>query len=142
MLTKIKTPIFTLYVIIMSLYYIYLFPHRLSVVLELRLVSSLNSCSQLIQNLARLFVIPLTSRSSYFFSHSKWLFESDFVVCRLGNAQGLAKTFTKWQSFISTPNLDRKFASILTVTPIGIIISGAITFTAVLVKTSYSYILY
>ena len=69
-----------------------------------------------------------------FFSHSRWLFESDFVVCRLGNAQGLAKTFTKWQSFISTPNLDRKFASTLTVTPVGIIISGAISFTAVLVK--------
>jgi len=42
----------------------------------------------------------------------------------LGNAQDLAKTFAKWQSFISTPNLDRKLASTLTVTPVGIIIAG------------------
>jgi len=42
----------------------------------------------------------------------------------LGSAQALAKTFAKWQSLISTPNLDRKFSSTLTVTPVGILISG------------------
>jgi len=45
-----------------------------------------------------------------------------------GNAQDLAKTFGKWQSVISTPNLDRKFASTITVTPAGIVISGTIFF--------------
>ena len=55
-------------------------------------------------------------------------FESDFVVCRLGSAQDLAKTFAKWQSFVSIPNLDRKLASTLTVTPAGIVIAGAISF--------------
>jgi hypothetical protein len=44
----------------------------------------------------------------------------------LGSAQDFAKTFAKWQSFISTPNLDRKLASTLTVTPAGILIAGAI----------------
>ena len=70
-------------------------------------------------------------------------FESDFVVCRLGSAQDLAKTFANWQSVISTPNLDRKLASTLTVTPAGIVISGAIFFAVVLVKkVSYLYIFY
>ena len=55
-----------------------------------------------------------------------FFFESDF--CRLENAQDLAKTFAKWQSFISTPNLDRKLASTLTVTPVGIVIAGAFFF--------------
>jgi hypothetical protein len=43
---------------------------------------------------------------------------------RLASAQGLAETFAKWQSFISTPDLDRRFASILTVSPVGIVIAG------------------
>ena len=60
----------------------------------------------------------------------------------MGNAQSLAKTFAKWQSFISNPDLDRKFASTLTITTVGIVITGAISFAAVLVKVSYSYILY
>ena len=67
-------------------------------------------------------------------------FESDFVVCRLESAQELAKTFAKWQSFISTPNLDRKLATTLTITPVGIVISGAISFAAVLVKKSQLFI--
>ena len=67
--------------------------------------------------------------------HSRWLFESYFVVCRLGSAQSLAGTFAKWQSFISTPDLDRKFTSTLTVTPVGIVIAGVISFAAVLVKS-------
>ena len=62
-------------------------------------------------------------------------FEFDFVVCRLESAQDLAKTFAKWQSVISAPNLDRKFATTLTVTPVGIVIAGAIFFAAVLVKS-------
>jgi FAD/FMN-containing dehydrogenase len=50
-----------------------------------------------------------------------------------GNAQALAETFAKWQSFISnTPNLDRKLALILIVTPAGIVISGAVFFVALL----------
>jgi hypothetical protein len=52
----------------------------------------------------------------------------------LGNAQDLAKTFAQWQSVISTPKLDRKFASTLNITPVGIIISGAISIAAVFVK--------
>ena len=57
----------------------------------------------------------------------------------MGNAQGLAETFAKWQSFISTPDLDRKLASTLTVTPVGIVITGAIFF-CLKKKVSYSYI--
>ena len=62
-------------------------------------------------------------------------FESDFVVCRLGSAQDLAETFARWQSVISTPNLDRKFATTLTVTPVGIVIAGTISFAVLLVKS-------
>jgi len=43
---------------------------------------------------------------------------------KLASAQGLAETFAKWQSFISNPDLDRRFASILTVSPVGIVIAG------------------
>ena len=75
-----------------------------------------------------------TVRYSYTFKsvisilHFEMAFESDFVKCRLGSAQDLAETFSKWQSFVSTPNLDRKLASTLTVTPVGIVIAGAISF--------------
>jgi hypothetical protein len=54
----------------------------------------------------------------------------------------LAKTFAKWQSVISTPNLDRKLTSTLSITPAGIVITGAIFFAADLVKVSYLYIFY
>ncbi|KIM38539.1 Glucooligosaccharide oxidase [Hebeloma cylindrosporum] len=42
----------------------------------------------------------------------------------IGDYRTLAKTFSKWQNFISQPNLDRKLASTLTVTPIGLVVSG------------------
>ena len=44
----------------------------------------------------------------------------------MGDHQELAKTFANWQSVISDPNLDRKLASTLTVTPVGIVIAGTI----------------
>jgi len=47
---------------------------------------------------------------------------------KLENTQDLAETFAKWQSFISTPDLDRKFASTLTVTPVGILITAIHTY--------------
>jgi FAD/FMN-containing dehydrogenase len=43
---------------------------------------------------------------------------------RIGDYDALAQTFSKWQNIISQPNLDRKLSSTLTVTPVGIIISG------------------
>ncbi|KAF8148876.1 putative glucooligosaccharide oxidase [Crassisporium funariophilum] len=42
----------------------------------------------------------------------------------LGDHRALAKAFSKWQSIISEPNLDRKLASMITVTPVGLIITG------------------
>ncbi|KAF8804092.1 putative glucooligosaccharide oxidase [Phlegmacium glaucopus] len=41
-----------------------------------------------------------------------------------GDHTDFAKTFAKWQSVISTPNLDRKLASTITLTPVGMIIAG------------------
>ena len=52
----------------------------------------------------------------------------------------MAKTFAKWQSVISTPNLDRKLTSTLSITPAGIVITGAIFFAVVLVKKSAIHI--
>ena len=69
-------------------------------------------------------------------------FGSDFVFCRVGDHQELAKTFANWQSVISNPNLSRKFASTLTVTPVGVVISGRIPFLdvvhAILIPCTYS----
>ena len=64
--------------------------------------------------------------------------ESDSVVCRLESAQDLAKTYAKWQSVISAPDLDRKFTSTLSVIPVGIVITGAISF-AIVVKSQLIY---
>ena len=88
-----------------------------------------------------MFAIPIPSSLSSISQHSRY-FESDFVVYRLESAQDLAKTFANWQSFISTPDLDRKFSSILTVTPVGIVITGATSFVSVHVKSSAIHILY
>ncbi|KAF8804100.1 FAD-binding domain-containing protein [Phlegmacium glaucopus] len=41
-----------------------------------------------------------------------------------GDHKDFAKTFAKWQSFISTPDLDRKLATTITLTPVGMVISG------------------
>ncbi|KIM37158.1 Glucooligosaccharide oxidase [Hebeloma cylindrosporum] len=41
-----------------------------------------------------------------------------------GDYKTQAKAFSQWQSIIAQPNLDRKLASMLTVTPVGLIISG------------------
>ena len=61
--------------------------------LEPRLGLSLNSlCSKLIRNLARLFIILIASRSVIFVPETAFGFE--FVVCRSGNAQHLADTFS------------------------------------------------
>ena len=48
------------------------------------------------------------------------------LVClsRIGDYRTLAQTFSKWQKVISQPNLDRKLASMLTITPVGLVISG------------------
>jgi len=42
----------------------------------------------------------------------------------IGAYRVLAQTFSKWQSIISQPDLDRKFASQLLITPVGLIITG------------------
>ena len=39
----------------------------------------------------------------------------------------MAETFAKWQSFVSAPDLDRKLASTLMVSPAGIEITGTIS---------------
>ena len=50
--------------------------------------------------------------------------DSWLVSYRIGDYHTLAQTFSKWQNIISQPNLDRKLASTLTVTPVGLVISG------------------
>ncbi|PPQ77151.1 hypothetical protein CVT26_008097 [Gymnopilus dilepis] len=42
----------------------------------------------------------------------------------VGDWESKAKTFAKWQAFVADPNLDRKFAAQLIVTPVAIIITG------------------
>lgn len=42
----------------------------------------------------------------------------------VSGAKNMASTFSAWQKFISKPDLDRRFASQVTITPIGMIISG------------------
>ena len=77
--------------------------------------------------------INLQVRVRHIYFAFKTAFESDFVVSR--SAQDLAKTFSKWQSFVSNPNLDRKFSSTLNLTPAGMVITGAISFAAVFVRS-------
>jgi len=43
---------------------------------------------------------------------------------KLESTQELAQTLAKWQSLVSTSDLDRKFASTLSVTSVGILITG------------------
>ena len=46
------------------------------------------------------------------------------LFLRVGDWESKAKTFAKWQAFVADPNLDRKFAAQLIVTPVAIIITG------------------
>jgi len=72
---------------------------------------------------------PSTVQYSYTFVYASLSvvhITNSWPVCfyRIGDYHALAQTFSKWQHIISQPNLDRKLASMLTVTPVGLIISG------------------